>query len=175
MKFNLKFALSHNPESEMSPRWINIPPSTWTFDIYFSLTSQIFTTLLETLVYSVFVFTVQHCSLHNRCLSFANNPRVSTDGVSLGTGRVSLPPLPPAPTTIYRQQQPQQQQQQQHPAQSESLHASSAFCRHFLSLSLLTRFPPHCSQLQKLITKCIVVSDLTKSFFSVSNISIVIN
>ncbi len=39
----------------------------------------------------------------------------------------------------------------------------------------LTTFPPHCSQLQKLITKCIVVSDLTKSFFSVSNISIVIN
>ena len=73
MKFNLKFALSHNPESEMSPRWINIPPSTWTFDIYFSLTSQIFTTLPEPLVYSVFVFTVQHCSLHNRCLSFANN------------------------------------------------------------------------------------------------------
>lgn len=39
----------------------------------------------------------------------------------------------------------------------------------------LTTFPPHWSQFTRLITKCTVVSGLTKSFFSVSNISIVIN
>ena len=54
-------------------------------------------------------------------------------------------------------------------------HCMPAFCRYFLSLCLLlTTFPLLLTAANSMgwINKCIVVSGLTKSFFSVPNISI---
>ena len=164
MKFNLKFASSHSPVW-VSPGLIFRSSLDIWYLFYFNLAN-------------IDNFTGRFCvrihraarGLHNRCLSFANNLtcrwRVSGHGPSVAPSsapRTNNNIQTTAATAATTATAPSTKWVTACPLSANTFSLSVSFSQHFLLTA---------ANSMSWINKCIVVSGLTKSFFSVPNISI---